>query len=183
MADDAGFRSSLRTHFLTSIMKTTTPMLLALAAACVQSQDALQYDCDQGSVALGFGPIIGNLNDCARASGYNFVPVPKSRPTQDQLSAFCSVPECSSVAQKYLSIRLPVCAFDLDGQRVVAKDFFSTLCTQYANLTAPPTVAPTPAPVTSTKAPADAGPTTTTSGATTASVVSVVSAALLAALL
>ncbi|EQC39626.1 hypothetical protein SDRG_03057 [Saprolegnia diclina VS20] len=167
-------------------MKTTTPLIFALAC-CVQygaSQDALQYDCDQGSVALGFGPIIGNLNDCADASGYKFVPVPKTRPTQEQLSAFCSVPACASVAQKYTSIRLPACAFDLDGQRVIAKDFFSTLCTQYANLTAPPTVAPTPAPVTSTKAPAAGGSTTTTtSAATTASVVSVVSAALFAALL
>ncbi|OQR88281.1 hypothetical protein ACHHYP_20313 [Achlya hypogyna] len=167
-------------------MKCTALVAAAVAAVAAADSGSLTgYDCDQGDVARGFGPIIGLLNDCVSASGYNFLPVPSARPTQEQLMAFCSVSACQVAAEKYPTIRLPACDFDLGGQRVVAKTFFGSLCQSYASFTAPPTSAPTPAPSTTvgTKAPSADTTTPTKSAATTASVVAVVTAVAFAVIL
>jgi hypothetical protein len=105
-------------------------------------------DCDFGAVNGALGPVVGFLNNCQTDSGYNYVPLREEmeRPSEIELKNLCSRPSCQKAASAYLSVPLPDCAYDLQGQRIPAKDFFVTLCPQYENITAMPTLAPTADP-------------------------------------
>ncbi|ETV94324.1 hypothetical protein H310_11972 [Aphanomyces invadans] len=129
----------------------------AIATTLIAAQDV---ECDVGAIAKAFGPIVGDLNECMTASGYQFLPTPLARPTQQQLTLFCSVPECDKAATSYAGIAktLPACQFVLDNQAVPTTAFFSTLCPNYGGRTGRPATTTTMAPTTTSSQTTTAAP-------------------------